>query len=110
MTAEHVLQQLQNKIYPLYFIISKEKHIDGKIHFHVLIISKKKVNIQTPNRLDIEFKGETFHGKYQTVNLLAKVVEYICKDKEYISNIQNLQDGKILEYKEFVLQRAKIVG
>ena len=46
MTAEHVLEQLQNKYYPLYYIISKESHQDQGIHFHVLLINKNKFDIQ----------------------------------------------------------------
>ena len=110
MTAEHVLQQLQNIFYGFNYIISKESHGDGEAHFHVLLTNKNKFNIRNARRLDLKFNGKIFHGNYQTVKLLPKVVEYVCKDNHYITNFTNIQDGKLLDEKDFFLQRAPHIG
>ena len=112
MTVLYLLEILNKKcIYgQVEYVIAKELHNDGNTHFHVVLINNKKFEIKNPHLLDIEFKGETFHGNYQPVKYLMNTIEYVCKDKQYISNIPNLQDGKILDDKEFVLQRTKEVG
>lgn len=110
MTAEHVLQQLQNNFYGFNYIISKESHGGGEAHFHVILTNKNKFNIQNADKLDVEFDGKVFHGNYQAVKILPKVVEYVCKGKDYITNLTNLQDGKLLDDKDFLLQRIQDIG
>ena len=92
------------------YIINQEAHSDGGMHFHVLLIRSKKFDIKSHSSLYLEIDGRVTHGNYKPVNNMEGTVHYVCKDKQYITNLENLQDGKILEYKDFLLQRAKAVG
>lgn len=98
---------LQNNSY----ICTQKSTLNEKgIHYHVILIGQKKFEIKSQKGLDIEFKGNTYHGNYQPVKDLTHTIEYVCKHKMYISSLTNLQDGKILDDKDFLLQRAKTVG
>ena len=114
ITAQDLLQLLQQKLHlvqsKFQYVIAREMHTDGNTHYHVISIHNKRFEIKNKQMVDVEFKGNIFHGNYQPVKYLEYAVQYVCKDKEYISNIPNLQDGKILDDKEFVLQRTKEVG
>jgi len=109
-TKNNLLEQLQLKLGYFSYIISEEAHSDGGMHFHVLLIRDQKFNIKSHFLLDLEIDGRVAHGNYKPVNSMGRTVHYVCKDKRYITNLENLQDGKILDDKEFLLQRAKIVG
>lgn len=112
MSPSCLLQLLQNKFnHELFdYVVSKESHVDGTPHFHVILISNYKFEIRNKNFLDIEFKGQTFHGNYQPIKFLSRCFEYICKDKQYITNIGHLREGKLLDPKEYLLQRVEYVG
>jgi hypothetical protein len=109
-TINQLLEQLQYKLGKFNYIISQEAHSDGAMHFHVLLIRSKKFDIRSHSSLDLEIDGRVVHGNYKAVNNIEGAVHYVCKDKQYITNLENLQDGKILDDKEFLLQRAKTVG
>ena len=53
--------------------------------------NKKKLYIKAQNALYIEYQAETFHGKYQSVKHFEHCVQYICKDGNYITSLENLQ-------------------
>ena len=110
MTANHVLDQLLNNFNAFNYLVSKESHANGEVHFHVILTNKNKFDVQNARRLDIEFSGKVFHGNYQPVKYLTRVVEYACKDKQYITNLPNLQDGKLLDEKDILLQRIQDIG
>lgn len=76
----------------------------------MILIGQKKFEIKSQKGIDIQFKGKTYHPNYQPVKDLTHTIEYVCKQKIYISSLTNLQDGKILDDKDFLLQRAKTVG
>ena len=113
MTAIDLLYLLQKKV-PLGqfdYVISKELHQDREVHYHaVLIHNKKKFQINKKDILDVHFNGQTFHGQYQPVRFVTNTIEYICKGKQYITNLEYLQDGKLLDYKDILIQRAKEIG
>ena len=44
------------------------------------------------------------------LNIWLLLFEYVCKDHQYITDIPNLQNGKLLDDKEYLMERAKIVG
>ena len=96
MRYEDVLGNLKEKVdYDLY-VISKEFHNDGGVHFHVILVGKKKFDIKTPTMLDLKYEGETYHGKYETVKGFTRCVEYVCKFGKYDTNIPDIIDGIIM--------------
>ena len=80
------------------------------MHFHVLLIGHKKFNIRSHSSLYLEIDGRVAHGNYKPVNNIEGTVHYVCKDKQYITNLENLQDGKLFEGKEFIYQKVELKG
>ena len=109
-TLNHVLEQLQRKVGKFSYVISKEQHKDGGIHFHALLIHRRKFNIKSPHTLDLEIDGITVHGNYIPVKNLDSAVFYVCKDKQYITNLENLHEGELLTAKEFIYQQVQLKG
>ena len=109
-TLNHVLEQLQRKVGRFSYVISKEQHKDGGIHFHALLIHRRKFNIKSPHTLDLEIDGITVHGNYIPVKNLDSAVFYVCKDKQYITNLENLHEGELLTAKEFIYQQVQLKG
>ena len=109
-TLNHVLEQLQRKVGKFSYVISKEMHKDGGIHFHALLIHRRKFNIKSPHTLDLEIDGITVHGNYIPVKNLDSAVFYVCKDKQYITNLENLHEGELLTAKEFIYQQVQLKG
>lgn len=105
-----VLEQLEYKVGRFSYIISKEAHKDGGVHFHVLLIRTKKFNIMSPYFFDLEINDKLIHGNYKPVNNLNATVHYACKDKQYITNLENLQEGHLLTAKEFIYQQVQLKG
>lgn len=105
-----VLEQLEYKVGRFSYIISKEAHKDGGVHFHVLLIRTKKFNIKSPYFFDLEINDQVIHGNYKPVNNLNAAVHYACKDKQYITNLENLQEGYLLTAKEFIYQQVQLKG
>ena len=109
-TQNKLLEQLQLKYGNFNYIISKEAHSDGGIHFHLLLIRSKKFNIRSHYFLYLEIDGRVAHGKYKPVNNLEGAVHSFCKEKQYITNRENLQDGELLTGKEFIYQQVELKG
>ena len=90
-----VLYWLQKKLYlgqylgQFDYVIPKIIHLDTNVDYHVILTNNNKFEIINNTLLDIEFKGQCFHSNYQPVRVLRHGIEYICKDKDYITSIQN---------------------
>lgn len=112
MTSEDVISQLKAKerLPSFDYLISRELHQDGGIHFHVLITSQAKFNIKNAGILDITFKDDNFHGNYQPVKNLPKVVDYICKEGDYVTSFKNIIDAKLLTLKQTIMRLADAEG
>lgn len=52
------------------YLISKEYHLDGGTHFHVLLEATNKFDIKDAAFLDIQYQENTYHGNYQPVRSL----------------------------------------
>jgi Geminivirus Rep catalytic domain len=113
VTAKIILEQLQSK-YQLspdfQYVISKEYHQDGGIHFHVVISQNEKIEIHKPNTLDIQYQEQSFHGNYTPIRNIRHTVAYVCKEKEYITNFENLRDGQLLTAKQFIVSQVEEKG
>lgn len=109
MSALHVLEQLQSNTYlhQFKYVIAKEHHQDGATHFHVIIIQEQKVDIKNPNALDIQFQQQNFHGNYFPVKSLTHAITYVCKNNQYITNLENLQHGQLLPAKQLIISQVK---
>lgn len=107
MSLQDLLENLESKFSPFDYVIGKEFDAEGKVHFHAILVRKKKFNIRRQNLLYIQFQGQTFHGKYQPVTLFKRAFQYVCKDKEYITNYPTIQDEKIVDDKIRLIQRAQ---
>lgn len=112
ITALHVLEQLENNVNlrEFRYVIAKEYHKDGGTHFHVIVIQDEKVDIKNPNALDIQFQKQNFHGNYVPVKSLPHAINYVCKNNQYITNLENLQDGRLLSVKQFIISQVKQKG
>jgi len=92
------------------YVIAKEHHQDGGIHFHVLLLFNKQIDIKNQNALDIQFLEQTYHGNYQAARSTERVVEYVCKHGDYITSLENLVEGKLLSMKELLIKDVKDLG
>lgn len=112
ITAEHVLEQLKEKLHlhEVNYVIGKESHQDGGVHYHAILAHFEKFHIRKSDQLDIEYENQVFHGNYSAVRSLRQAVSYICKDKNYITNLENLFDGRLLTAKEFIVKEVKDKG
>lgn len=114
MTLQDLLEILQKKPFlgAFDYLIAKESHAEEGTHFHAILIrnNNKKFNIVCQNALDIEYEAQIYHGNYQSVKYLEHTIMYTCKDRQYITNIANLQYGKLLDQKDFFFERVHDVG
>lgn len=110
--SQAILQALKRKPELPFFnyVIAREYHQDGGIHFHVLLLFNKPIDIRNQTALDIQFLEHTYHGNYQAARSTERVVEYVCKHGDYITSLQNLVDGKLLSIKELLIKDVKRLG
>lgn len=112
MTSNDVIQQLKSKdsLPDFDYLVSRELHQDGGVHYHVLLAAEKKFDIKNANILDIQFLDENFHGNYKPVKHLAKVIAYICKQSDYVTSFENIIDGKLVTLKQTLMRSADAEG
>ena len=106
LSTNHVLKQLQCKLGRFHYVISQEKPNDGGTHFHLLLIHRNKFNIK--NVLDLQINGHVVY--YKPVYNLNSSVYYVCKEKQYITNLENLQEKQLLTLKDFIYQQVRLKG
>lgn len=110
-TKEELLKQLQHKVDFDEYVIGKESHQDGGIHFHALLVaSKKKFSIKRADLLDVQLHGKVYHGNYGKVRHFVESAEYVAKGGDYISNLESIQNGKMISPEGAIIQRFKKVG
>ena len=112
MSPEDVLEQLKNKpsLGRFNYLIAKELHDDGGVHFHVVLINYTKFSIRSETLLDLEYQGTTYHGHYKPVKYYARAIEYVCKHNQYITDIEHLIDGRICDERQLLFLEARRVG
>ena len=67
----------------------------------------KKVDIRSPSKFDVEFRGVICKGH---VNNLAATVKYVCKEGDVITDMKNLFQGRLLTKNELVREIADKEG
>lgn len=112
ITTQEILHQLQKNpsLYEFRYVIAKELHKDGGVHFHVVLIQHEKVDIRNLKTLDIQYQERNFHGNYAPIKNLRQTITYICKHQNYITNLDNLRDGQLLSAKQFIIHQVKEKG
>lgn len=66
-------------------VVCREKHQDGTNHLHAIVVCKATKNIQGENGMKSldELTGK--HGNYQSARNWKRVLSYVCKDNDYVS-------------------------
>ena len=62
------------------YILVREYHEDGSPHIHAFIKCYKKVNINNPSHLDLNYEDTIYHGNYQTAKSPNSILTYMLKD------------------------------
>lgn len=112
ISAQKLLELLQEKpqLRGTHYVIAKEEHRRGGLHYHAIITTDKKFEIRNARVLDVKYGRQTFHGNYQPIKNLQATVEYVCKGGGYITNLPNLVEGKLLSEKEFLVRQVEEKG
>lgn len=80
------------------YVIGQEKHQDAGTYFHVLLVARNKFDTRNPNLFDIEYQGKTYHGNYEPAKYWKRIIEYVCKENDYETDIDEIVDGKLMNY------------
>lgn len=72
------------------FAVSREKHADGGIHYHVLLCYKKTKRVRSLLAFDLSHLGVRIHGKYEVVKNLRDCYGYVIKDGDYYEDIESI--------------------
>lgn len=80
--AIHQLQNILKDFIVINYLVVRESHQDESFHLHAYIELYRKVDIKTPEFLDIkdDFTEEIFHGNYTAARQKEKCLEYLVKD------------------------------
>ena len=92
------------------YVLGEEEYKDGGRHFHVILISDRKVDIRSTSKFDIVFKGRRYHCNIQPVRDLAGAVRYVCKDKRYLTNLKHIYDGELQPLEKLLSRMAEREG
>ena len=110
LSPEEVVNQLTKSTGMGKYVVSWERHKDGRKHFHVILLSDKKVDVRSTKRFNLSFERKTYKCNCKRINQLGGAVDYVCKDKEYITNIDEILDGYYLTRSEYLLEMCDKMG
>ena len=83
------------------YAICRELHQDGNPHIHALIVFEKKFNSRSSSIFDIDGK----HGKIEPLKSQPKALEYVKKDGDFITNIE--EEKKKRKYNQIIKECSK---
>ena len=90
------------------YLISEEEHDDGEKHIHVYIKLKIRCDIKGWKKLDIvDDEGEKKHGNYQTCRSFKKVIPYVSKNKNILTNMNLDDNGREINIWKELYEKAK---
>lgn len=78
------------------FVIAREEHTNGGIHYHCLVAYSSAKRIRSPSAFDLRINGSNHHGNWQVVRDLRKTYEYVTKDGVYIEDIEAIRSNIML--------------
>ena len=105
--AAEAIDQFKRNIGVEKYVISWEKHRDGGKHFHVILLLNKKIDVR---RFDLSFEGRRYGCSCKRITKLVGAVDYVCKDRQFYTNIKHVVGGSHLTRSEFLLQQCDEVG
>lgn len=82
-----VLEQLQLKLSIAHYIIARELHANGHYHIHAYIELTETQRFRDARFADLLLGDVVFHGNYQGCRSTKKVMQYVTKDEDYISDL-----------------------
>ena len=68
------------------WIVAREYHENGEPHFHAYIKLDKKINLKDPRAFDLAYEDAVYHPNIQGTRSDKKVINYVKKDGDWISN------------------------
>ena len=110
LTPDSVISQLQEKIEFTGYVLGVEHHKDGGKHFHVVLISERKLETRNPSIFDIKFYDEVHKGHCEGIRNLSKTVSYVCKSGDYMSNLPNIYKGTLMPMEQLLRTIAREEG
>lgn len=54
----------------------------------MVLLSNKKVDVRSTRRFDLRFEGKSYGCICKSIDKLVGAVDYICKDKQYFTNMK----------------------
>lgn len=87
-TPEVLLEAISAKAEVQDYLISQEEHADGGFHLHAYFKFTKKLDTKSQSFFDVPWYGKERHPNIQKPRSVHKIWDYIKKDKQYITNIQ----------------------
>lgn len=70
-------------------VIAREKHADGNHHLHCYIEAETPMSVSSATELDLTgADGTNYHGNYQTVRSRGRVLKYVTKESDYVTNLE----------------------
>lgn len=94
------------------YIVAREKHKDGNLHLHVYLKLNKKVNIRHADFFDLPKENEdsVYHGNYQGCRSKGAVINYVKKDNDFISNLEEKELGIVQNAYQKAVETVKNGG
>lgn len=72
-------------------VIAQEKHADDTLHLHVYLEAEEPLSVGSATALDLTGEdGTNYHGNYQSVRSRSRVLKYVTKDGQYLTNLGDL--------------------
>jgi len=82
LTKEDYLLEIQQRYDVVEYVVAEERHETGERHLHAYFKLAKRISFG-PNIFDYEL---LYRGNYQVPRGVKQVIQYITKDKNFISN------------------------
>jgi hypothetical protein len=103
-----------------YSLCVQEKHQDGTLHLHCVIVMKKKLRTSNPHFADLSVAGTTYHGSYEGCRGLRASIEYLfktgnkvegcrCDPKKLLESLQKKTGAKHAQVAHMILVENKTV-
>jgi len=66
-------------------LVASERHADDQPHLHVYAILGERFDSTVPRVFDLSFRGEVYHGNYQSMRSVEGCLKYCMKDGDFVS-------------------------
>ena len=76
----------------------------------MILLADKKMNVRSTKRFDLRFEGNPYRCHCKRIDKLVPLVDYVCKDRDYLTNSKQIIGGSYVPFGEFLLQQYNEVG